>query len=500
MRGERTPVLVGAAQWSERCEDPAGAAGPVEILTAVARRAAEDAGAGKALLEALDTLAVAQVMAWRMADAPGLLAEALGLTPRRRVTTSIGGNTPTLLVNRFAREIAAGRSEAALVAGCDVFFSAARARRLGVTLAWPSGGAGGSERAGDEASPFLEVETRHGLLQPSAVYPLFENAWRARHGWSLAEHRRRLGALLAPMTEVAAANPYAWLPIRRSAEEITTPTPANRRVAFPYTKYMNAVLEVDQGAAVIVCSEARARALGVPAERMVHWWGGGDVLEDPWPVTARPDLSRSPGAARAGEAALAEAGVTIGSIGHLDLYSCFPSAVQLAREALGIAQDDPRPVTLTGGLPYAGGPGNAYALHALARAVERLRAAPGARALVTGVGWFLSKHSATVLASAPRPAGAPAIGSLAVTPPAATPVPLAEGVDAPGTVETYTVLFDRAGAPVRGLVLARLADGRRAVANTPADRELLEQLAAGEPIGAPGRLRPGQGLQLFHPD
>jgi acetyl-CoA C-acetyltransferase len=498
MSRDRDPVLVGVGQWSERREDPSEAASPVEILAAVARRAADDAGAGKALLEALDTLAVVNVSAWRMRSAAGLLAEALGIAPARRFDTSIGGNTPTLLVNRFAREIAAGRCDAALVAGCDVFFSVARARKRGVTLAWPTGG-DPSELVGDDSSPLLDVEIRHGLVAPARVYPLFENAWRARRGWSLEEHRRRLGALLAPMTQVAAANPHAWFPIARSAEEIATPTPANRMVAFPYTKYMNAVLEVDQGAAVIVCSRARARALGVPEERLVAWWGGGDAREEPWAVVERPDLARAPGIARAGGAALAEAGLAIDEIELLDLYSCFPCAVQLARDALGIADDDPRPVTLTGGLPYAGGPGNAYTLHSMARAVEALRARPGARALVTGVGWFLSKHSAAVLSAAPRPAGAPAIGSQAAPPGSATPVPLADGVEATGTVETYTVLFDRDGTPTRGIVLARLADGRRAVASTPADRDLLEAFAAREQIGRTGRLRPGEGVQLFEP-
>src|SRR5690606_7534761 len=293
MNDERIPVLVGAGQWSERRDDPATAASPVEILAAVARRAGDDAGAGKALLEALDTLAVVNVSAWRMQDAPSLVADALGLAPARRITTTIGGNTATLLVNRLAREIAAGRCGAALVAGCDVFHSVLRARRRGVALAWPSGGDGRSELVGDAEAPFSDAEKRHGLLQPASVYPLFENAWRARRGWSLDEHRRRLGALLAPMSAVAAANPHAWFPVARSAEEIASPTPANRMVAFPYTKYMNAVLEVDQGAAVIVCSLARARALGVPESRLVHWWGGGDAKEHPWSVAERPDLARA---------------------------------------------------------------------------------------------------------------------------------------------------------------------------------------------------------------
>ena len=499
MDEDRMPAVVGVGQWGERREDPAAAASPVEILAAVAQRAADDAGAGKALLEALDTLAVVQVTGWPMRDAPPLLAGALGGAPRRRIAPAMGGTSPQLLTNRLAREIAAGSCDAALVSGCDVFFSMLRARKRGVALAWPTGGDGGSEIVGEDTPPLLDVEKRHGMVAPATVYPLFENAWRARRGWSLDEHRRRLGALLSPMTEVAAANPHAWFPVRRSAAEIAVPGPGNRMVAFPYTKYMNAVLAVDQGAAVIVCSQARARALGIPASRWVHWWGGGDAVEEPWHVAERPDLARAPGIARAGGAALAEAGVAIGEIEHLDFYSCFPCAVQLARDALGIADDDRRPVTLTGGLPYAGGPGNAYTLHSLARAVERLREAPGARALITGVGWFLSKHSAGVFASAPRPATAPAPGAIATAPAETARVELAEAAEGPATVETYTVLFDREGAPTRGIVLARLPDGRRAVANTPAERGLLEAFAAQEQVGRAGRLRSADGLHVFEP-
>ena len=506
MDTERMPVLVGVGQWSERRDDPADAASPIEILAAVAQRAAEDAGAGKALLESIDTLALSAVIGWPMRDAPALLAGALGIAPRRRIETPVGGNGPLALVNRLAREIHAGACDTALIAGCDVFFSMLRARKRGAKLAWPTGvedtGRGRTESWGEDRPPLLDVEKRHGLVAPAMVYPLFENAWRARRGWSLAEHRRRLGALLAPMTDVAVQNPHAWFPVRRSADEITTATPDNRMVAFPYTKYMNAVLAVDQGAGVILCSRARARTLGIPEARWVHWWGGGDAAEQPWHVIERPDLSRAPGIARAGGTALAEAGVAIGDIEHLDLYSCFPSAVQLARDALGIAHDDPRPVTLTGGLPYAGGPGNAYTLHALACAAERLRAEPGTKALCTGVGWFLSKLSATVLSSAPRAASAPEIGSVSAASAAAgatTPVPIAETAEGPATVETYTVLFDRSGAPTRGIVLARLPDGRRTVANTPAEPALLEAFAAEEQVGRTGRLRNDDGRNVFDP-
>jgi acetyl-CoA C-acetyltransferase len=506
MDRERMPVLIGVGQWSERREDPAEAASPIDILAAVAQRAADDAGAGKALLESLDTLALCSVMAWPMRDTPSLLANTLGIAPRRRIETPVGGNGPLALVTRVPREIAAATCHPAPVAGCDVYYPMLRARTRTARLAWPTGadgpGDGRTEIWGEDRPALLDSEKRHGLFAPALVYPLFENAWRARRGWSLAEHRRRLGALLAPMTAVAAENPYAWFPVARPAEEIVTPTAENRMVAFPYTKYMNAVLAVDQGAAVIVCSRARARALGVPEERCVYWWGGGDAAEQPWHIAERPDLSRAPGIARSGGAALAEANVAIADIEHLDLYSCFPCAVQLARDAIGIADDDPRPVTLTGGLPYAGGPGNAYTLHALACAVERLRAEPDTRALCTGVGWFLSKHSSTILASAPRPARAPAIGSVAAgsaAPADANGVAIAEHADGPATVETYTVLFDRSGAPTRGIVLARLPDGRRTVANTPAEPAVLAAFAAGEQVGRAGSLRQSDGRNLFDP-
>jgi acetyl-CoA C-acetyltransferase len=413
--------------------------------------------------------------------------------------STIGGNSSQMLVNRIAREIAAGRCDAALVVGCDTFFSMRHARKARVTLPWPTGGDGQPELLGESGEPVNDTEKRHGLGAPAVVYPLFENAWRARRGWTLDEHRRRLGALLAPMTEVAAANPYAWFPTARSAEEIATPTPRNRMVSFPYTKYMNAVLEVDQGAAVILCSRARARALGIREDRLVHWWGGGEAKEEPWHVSERPDLARSPGIARAGSAALAEAGASIGDVAHLDLYSCFPCAVQLARDALGIPDDDPRPVTVTGGLPYAGGPGNAYTLHSLASATQRLREDPGALALVTGVGWYLSKHSTGVFASRPRPASAPAIGSSSPGTPGTAPVPLALAAEGVATIETYTVVYDRDGAPVRGIVIGRLPDQRRFVGNTPTERDLLEALAAHEAIARRGRVRSTVAGNLFEP-
>jgi len=298
---------------------------------------------------------------------------------------------------------------------------------------------------------------------------------------------------------VASKNPWAWFPIARSADEIATPTPSNRMIAFPYTKYMNAVLETDQAAAALVMSAAAARALGVPEDRQVDWWGGAHGQEQAWFPSERPDFAACPALARTARAALAEAGTGLDEIAAFDFYSCFPVAVEMACQMLGLAEDDPRGVTLTGGLPYAGGPGNNYTLHSVAAAVAKLRAEPGARALVTGNGWYLTKHSAAVLASAPRPGGP--LGPAPEEPKAALPETTASTAPAEGAaaLETYTVLYDRDGAPARGIAIGRTDAGQRFVANTPDDRALLEAFVAVENVGRRGRVRCVDGRNLFDP-
>jgi acetyl-CoA C-acetyltransferase len=370
------------------------------------------------------------------------------------------------------------------------------ARAKGVQLPIPTGGAGRPTAITETKPGHSPREERYGLMVPVTIYPLFENALRARRGLDLDEHRRRMGALMEPFTRVAAANPHAWFPVARSADELTKVTAENRMIAFPYPKYLNAVIETDQAAAVLLASEEAADRLGVPQARRVHWWGGGAAVEAPWFATERPSFSHSPSLRTAAAAALAEAGVGASDLEHLDLYSCFPVAVELACEALGIAEDDPRGLTVTGGLPYAGGPGNDYCLHALAALAERVRVRGGA-ALATGNGWYLTKHSATVLGSGTRPERA--APPPAAPPPAAAPVVFAEEAEGDGTLETYTVLHDRAGAPERGVAVGRLGDGRRFLAEVAGDRAALEDFVAREQVGRRGRLVHRDGRNRFEP-
>ena len=374
-----------------------------------------------------------------------------------------------------------------------------RARKARVALAW-GGGDGRPTVLGDARDGTSAHELAHGLVLPTAIYPLFENAIRARRGWTMAEHRRRLGTLYSRFAAVAAANPHAWFREPRRPEEITDVGPENRMIAFPYPKRMNAIMEVDQAAAVVMTSVGRARELGIDPSRWVYLRGGADA-HDHWLVSERVDYARAPAIAAAGRAALAAADVGVGDVALFDLYSCFPSAVQIGRDMLGIPEDDPRPLTVTGGLAYFGGPGNDYSMHAIASMCDRLRDAPGTVGLVTALGWYLTKHAIGVYATSPPSRPWMAVDGAAVQRTVdAEPGPaLVESPNGTAVIETYTVLYDREGGPVRGVVIGRLDDGRRFLANTPADRVLLDGLVREEAIGRRGRVASDGETNRFDP-
>jgi acetyl-CoA C-acetyltransferase len=289
------------------------------------------------------------------------------------------------------------------------------------------------------------------------------------------------------MSAVAAENPYAWFPKARSAAEISTVTPENRMIGFPYPKYMNAIMDVDQAAAVLMTSVAEARALGIDPSRWVYVRGTGDA-HDLWFVSERVNYYSSPAIRLAGEKAMTMAGLRVTDIDYFDLYSCFPCAVQIAADMLGVADDDPRPLTVTGGLPYHGGPGSNYPTHAIATMMAKLREKPGTKGLVSGLGWYATKHSIGIYSTEPSPR--PWIREdMHTYQEKLDAMPHPEIVTQPsgrGTIETYTVLHDRDGVPTTGIIIGRLDDGRRFLAKTPEDRTLLEGLMREEGVGRRG--------------
>jgi len=501
---QQRAVLVGVAQFSQRDPDLERALEPIAMLERVARDAAEDAGQGDRLLHSLDSVAIVNVLGWRAPNPAAFLAERIGANPKRAILSGTGGEIPLVVLAHIAAEIEAGRSRAALVAGCNNLRAALRARRAGRRLGWAAGPDSSPFALGVHKAGSSELENLYGLSTPPVVYPIFENALRAKRGLSLDAHRERMGCLMSRFSALAAKNPHAWFPVARSPDELTNPSPQNRMIAFPYPKYLNAVIETDQAACVLVLSAQYARELGIAEQRWVDLWAAAAANEDIWFPTQRTSFAESPALRRAASEALARAGATLDELDAMDFYSCFPVAVEMACEMLGLSEDDPRGFTVTGGLPYAGGPGNNYTLHAVAAMAERLREVPGRRGLVTGNGWYLTKHSACVLASAARPrAGADdrfaPLSEAASSAPAASPLEPVLQASGPARVETYTVTYDREGAPERGIVVGRLRDGRRFLANTPGERGLLEDFAAHEGVGRQGSVSHQDGRNVFTP-
>src|SRR5438445_5705825 len=400
----RTPVIVGTGQFLQRPDDPADALEPVEMMVEALRRAQADTEARRSLLETADSVRVLGMLSWRYADPGALVAKRVGAEPAETVATGTGGNGPQMLMNDTCLAIARGDVRVALVAGAEAVYTRQRARAKGVHLPWTALEPVGTKPPrllGDEKPGVNDVELARSAAIPTQIYPVFENALRAAAGEGVDAHQVRISELWARFSAVAAGNPYAWLPEARTAEEIRTVTDDNRMIGFPYPKLMNANIQTDQAAALIVCSVEAAEAAGVPRDRWVFPLAGADA-HDHWWVSSRADFVSSPAIRLAGRAALELAGVSVDDVAHVDLYSCFPSAVQIAAAELGVAVDDPaRSLTVTGGLTFAGGPGNDYVTHSIATTVSRLRADPGPRGLVTAVGWYLTKHAVGVYSTEP---------------------------------------------------------------------------------------------------
>jgi acetyl-CoA C-acetyltransferase len=508
-----TPVLIGAGQFTYRGE-PGNSPSPLELLKSAAERAVLDAGLKGSVLADLDALAVvafsidapgglSKLPLPRLADPPASLARAVSASPAWSVYTETGGNSPQQAVNIVCERIAQGDSHLALVTGAEFLGSLMKRMKGGLGFGgWGDDITSTPRRIGDPRPGVTKQEGVHGLGYPVNTYPLFENALRARDGRSLADHQKQLGEFFAPFTKVAAANPYAWFPVERSAEELVTVTDRNRMVGYPYPKYLNAIMEVDQSAAVLIASVAKARELGVPEDKWVFLHGCADA-SDLWYPLERQDYHSSPAMRLTGERALEMAGIGIEKLDLIDLYSCFPSAVRVGAEEIGLALDDPRGLTITGGLPYFGGPGNNYALHAIAEMVTRLRERPGAYGLSTANGWFLTKQSVGIYSTRPFE------GKWERQPPSviqaqidALPHPeIVEKPEGAATIETYTVVHGREGVRM-GIVIGRDDQGRRFIAQTPDDPEVLRDLESREGVGRVGVVGPHpDGVRnLFVPD
>ncbi len=455
----RHPVIVGVGQFLNRAEDLDDALEPVALMERAVRAATADAQL-TAPPDA-DSVRVVNLIGWRYRNAPRFLAERLGLQPRELAYTRTGGNSPQALVNRTALDIQAGHLDVAVLAGGEAFRTYLRARRAGTHLDWAKAPDDDIPTIiGDEFKMVHDAEQARDLWLPVQFYPMFETALRAAAGRTVDEHQQHLGRLWSDLSTVAAGNPYAWIREAKTPEEITTVTDSNRMIGFPYPKLMNSNNDVDMAAAVIMCSVEGARRLGVPEDLWVFPHSGADCHEHNF-ASNRDTFARTPAIEVGGALALRLAGVDIDDVELIDLYSCFPSAVQLGAASLGI--DLGRQWSRTGGLTFAGGPWNNYPMHAIATIVGELRERPRARGFVWANGGFATKHSFGVYAAEP-PAG-PFAHAIPQDEIDALPFrDLASITEAagPATIEAYTVMFSRDDAPEQAIAACLLPDGRRA--------------------------------------
>ncbi|MGH1358937.1 MAG: acetyl-CoA acetyltransferase [Burkholderiaceae bacterium] len=505
---DNMPVLVGCSQLTQTESDPALAQSPMALTADAAFAALRDTGIGDTMLAQLDTIAVIRSFSdtsWRFAcpfgqvsNPPASLAGRLGASSAARlIYTEAGGNMPQWCVNRLGEMISRGEVGSALIAGGEALATQKAAQRAGLALDWAEETGGKAQSWGVPRRGWSDLEDRHGMRGAIYAYPLFEQAIRGALGRSLAAHQSALGELLAHFAAVAAANPLADRRDGFSANEISQAHAGNPYIGFPYTRLMNANAFIDQSAALIMTSVGRARALGIPRDRWVFLHGYADA-HDHWFVTDRRDFHSSPAMTAVFAAALEMADVSIDQIDQLDLYSCFSSAVEVACSSLGIASNDSRGLTITGGLPYFGGPGNNYVTHSIAQMMTELRQRPGKLGLVTANGNYLTKHSAGVYSTEP-PAGllpAPADLQPALDQgESPVVVPLADGT---AQVETWTVMNDRQG-PSQAIVIGRLSGGERFIANTPEDADLLHLMQNQDLLGVSGRVSHDGTTNLFVP-
>jgi acetyl-CoA C-acetyltransferase len=501
--GERIPVIVGIGQVANK--DPERILSPLDLARAAVDLAVDDTAVK--LGPQIDAVYITPASVFAKRTLADELAEELHVDRGPRVCSSFSGAAPMSLLAQACTRVVAGEARVALVAGALAEASFKRATAKGLTpvspqaAPWSQGTEGRREYQLDDARArhFRGAEMAAGVTGPGEIFALLESAFAADAGRTPPAQREWLGSLMAPFTEVAATHPdIAWFPVVRTAAELSTAGPDNRLVSEPYPKLMNSFPIVDLAAAMLVTTEAHADALGIAREARVYPWSTSHCADVIAP-SGRPALHRSDALRAAVQRALRNASQGIDDIGAFDLYSCFPAAVQLSLDALGVRPDDERRLTLTGGLPYFGGPGANYVTHAIACAVERARREPSSTSLVVGLGGAPSDYATGVFAAAPPSLRWTFDECVDVRDELeAACVPIDNGREGAATVDAMTVVHDRDDGPVRVPLIASFEDGARVGATSP-DASLARDLSETSLVGAKVRIWVRDGRSYFEP-
>ena len=483
---ENTPVLVGIGTATRREDDFLHALEPMDLMQEAVNAAGVDSGCA-ATLPGVQAIAVPRGR-WRYANPAGAIARAIGAANPHTVLASVGVLQQSLIGEACAR-IARGQAHTTLVAGADAGYRLLRAQIAGREP--------GERMRDDQPDEFLSpkdelrhaVEKRAGIKMPVALYAMLESAYRAKNGWSVAGHRDRLAELGARFSRVATDNPHAWQRKPVAAASIRDASERNPMQAFPYTRLHCSTWNVDQAAALLFCSAARAEALGVPRSRWIFPVASTES-NHMVAVSARADLADCPGARIAGRAALAAGDISANDLDLVDLYSCFPIAVEAYAAALGLPHA--RELTITGGMAFAGGPYNNYVLQATCRAAELLRARRGRNALVSSVSGVLTKQGFGLWSIDAAPNGFVNADLSDAVAREQRVLEVDEDFSGAAAVAGYTVLHGRGQAP-RALALVDTPGMRRALVESD-DAALIDRLQEEEFVGRQVRVEHNRWL------
>jgi acetyl-CoA C-acetyltransferase len=461
---DRIPVIVGIGEIVDRPKEIAEGLEPLTLLEQALRRAETDSGAK--LLGEIGSLDIVNFLSWRYRDPEIALSQRLGITPKHAYYGPVGGESPIRYLHEAAQRIARGECSVAAVCGAEAQSTATKAERAGVTPPWtPFAHDVPEPKRGAAFQKPMAVKL--GVFRPVTVYPFYEAATSAHWGQTPREAMAESGELWSRYSAVASQNPNAWLKRRFTPEEITTPTPDNRLIAWPYTKLEVANPTVNMGAALLMTSLAKARAAGIAEDRLIHVWGGASA-EEPRDYLIRDQFFQS----HPQNAVLKAVMDLVGGDGHafdaIELYSCFPCVPKMARRTLGLGPDV-QP-TVTGGLTFFGAPLNTYMTHAACAMVRKLR--DGARlGLLYGQGGFVTKHHGLVLSrQAPTAELAQDTSVQAEADSHRGHVPeFVTEANGKGEVETFTVIYGRNNEVEHGVVMLRTQDNARTLARVPAN-------------------------------
>jgi len=461
---DRIPVIVGAGEIVDRPNDIAQGLEPLALLEQALRRAEADAGA--MLLGEIGSLDVVNFLSWRYRDPEQLLAQRLGIAPAHCHYGPVGGESPIRYLHEAAQRIARGECQVAAVCGAEAQSSSTKAARAGVTLPWtPFAHNVPEPKRGAAFQKPLAVKL--GVFRPITVYPLYESATSAHWGQTPREALAESGALWSSYARVASNNPNSWLKRRFESWEITTPSPDNRLIAWPYTKLMVANPTVNMGAALLLTSLGKARGAGIAEQRLVYPLGGASA-EEPRDYLLRDQFCESHPQTAVLKAVMDFAGGDGKTFDAIELYSCFPCVPKMARRTLGLCADV-QP-TVTGGLTFFGAPLNSYMTHAACAMVRRVRS--GAKlGLLYGQGGFVTKHHALVVSRMPARTALSqdtSVQAEADRRKRAVP-PFVTEAGGYGKVEAFTVMFRANGEVEHGAVMLRTEADTRTLARVKAE-------------------------------